>query len=109
MATSIAFAMYQPKKGKSAALKKILKDHIPTLRRLELITKNSAYMVESENGTIIEIMEWKGAAAKKAAHQHPAIRAIWGKMTGICSFPAMKDLPEALHSFPNFNVIIPKQ
>ncbi len=102
MSTKIAMAMYQPKKGKSGELKKILKEHLPTLQRLELITDRTPYVLESENGTIIEVFEWTGDAAKDAAHRHPAIRALWGKMMDICTFPALKDLPEAEKIFPNF-------
>ena len=105
MAAQLTFAMYRPKKGKSAQLKKILKDHVPTLHKLELITKKSSHIVESENGTIIEIFEWTSVKAKDIAHKHPAVRAIWGKMMDICTFPPMEDLPEAKHSFPNFKIL----
>lgn len=105
MSTSLAFAMYKPMAGKSEYLKAILKDHIPTLQKLELITANTAYMLESGDGTIIEVFEWTGDEAKDIAHKHPAVRAIWGKMMDICSFPSMKELPEAERSFPNFNIL----
>ena len=105
MSTKLTFAMYKPKEGKSADLKAILEDHIPTLQRLELITGNPAYMLESADGTIIEVFEWTGDAAKDIAHKHPAVRAIWGRMMNICSFPCLKELPEAEHSFPNFTVL----
>jgi len=105
MSTKLAMAMYKPKEGKSAELKAILKDHIPMLQKLELISANTAYMVESQNGTVIEIFEWMDDSAKDVAHKHPAVRAIWGKMMDICSFPHLQDLPEAKHSFPNFSVL----
>jgi hypothetical protein len=100
--TRIAMAMYQPQEGKSAELKTILKEHIPTLQQLELITDRPTLSFESTNGTIIEVFEWLSDTAKDVAHKHPAVRMIWGKMSGICSFPSLKDLPEANHSFPNF-------
>ena len=101
----LAIAMYKPRAGKSEELKKILSDHIPTLRKYELITSNSAFMVESSDGTIIEIFEWTHEDAKNHAHEHPAIRTIWGKMEGICDFPALKDLPESTRPFPNFSIV----
>jgi len=105
MPVELTFAMYRPKKGKEKELKKILKNHFPTLRRLGLITENSAHRVESKNGTVIEIFEWKNAAAKKKAHTHPDMRAIWGPMMDICDFPTMKNLPESESVFPNFKVV----
>lgn len=101
----LAFAMYKPKKGKATELKKLLRSHLPLLLRLGLITKNGNHFVESENGTLIEIFEWTDAAAKKKAHNNPAIVKIWEKMMPLCDFPAMKDLPESKVPFPNFKVV----
>ena len=103
--TKLAIAMYKPRAGKSEELKKILKAHIPTLRKYELITDSSAFTVESEDGTILEIFEWTGDDAKNHAHEHPAIRSIWGSMEGICDFPAFQTLPESKTPFPNFSVL----
>lgn len=83
----------------------ILKKHIPTLREYELITDSPAYMLESANGAIIETFEWKDEKAKKIAHEHPAIRTIWGAMEGICEFPSLSELPESKGRFPNFKVL----
>jgi hypothetical protein len=101
----LAIAMYKPRAGKADDLKRILTDHLPTLRRYGLITEHSAYMVESSDGTIIEIFEWTHEEAKNHAHEHPAIRTIWGKMEGMCDFPALKNLPEANTPFPNFAIL----
>jgi hypothetical protein len=43
--------------------------------------------------------------AISAAHQHPAIAAIWERMGPIADFPGMKDLPESGRPFPGFEVI----
>lgn len=86
-------------------LLEILKKHIPTLRNYELIDDNPAYMLQSEDGTIIETFEWKSEKAKIVAHEHPAIRTIWGEMEGICTFPALSDLPESKTRFPNFKIL----
>ena len=86
-------------------LLEILKKHIPTLRKYELISDSPAFMLQSENGTIIETFEWKDEKAKQVAHEHPAIRTIWGEMEGICEFPTLSDLPESKKRFPNFSVI----
>ena len=101
----LAIAMYKPRAGKAEDLKRILIDHLPTLRQYELITAHAAYMVESSDGTIIEIFEWTHEDAKNHAHEHPAIRTIWGKMEGICDFPSLKDLPESKTPFPNFSIL----
>ena len=86
-------------------LLEILKSHIPTLRAYELITDSPAYLLQSVDGTIIETFEWKNEKAKQAAHEHPAIRTIWGEMEGICEFPSLSDLPESKTRFPNFKAL----
>lgn len=101
----LAIAMYKPRPGKVADLKMILEDHLPTLRQYELITDHPAITAESSDGTILEIFQWTHEEAKNHAHEHPAIRTIWGRMEGICDFPALKDLPEGKHPFPNFSVL----
>ena len=101
-----AMPMYKAtSKENHEELIKILEGHLPTLREYGLIKNSSAYMLQSDDGTIIEMFEWKDEGAKQAAHEHPAIRTLWGKMQGICDFPSLNDLPESGTRFPNFKVL----
>lgn len=86
-------------------LLEILQRHVPTLRQYELIDEAPAFLLQSEDGTLIELFEWKDEKAMHVAHEHPAIRTIWGEMEGICTFPSLQDLPEAKHRFPNFKLL----
>ena len=86
-------------------LLKILEKHVPTLREFELIDDSPAFLLQSDDGTIIETFEWKNEETKQAAHEHPAIRTLWGEMEGICDFPSLSDLPESNNRFPNFKVL----
>ncbi|HYD20926.1 MAG TPA: hypothetical protein VEB40_05575 [Flavipsychrobacter sp.] len=101
----LAFAMYKPREGKAEELMDILKIHIPTLKEYDLITDKEPFTVLSENGTVIEIFEWASQEAIDLAHEHPAIRTIWGKMGPICDFVSMKDLPESQNAFPSFDIL----
>jgi hypothetical protein len=101
----LAFAMYKPNEGKEDELNEILKSHLPVLKEYGLISDQAPYTVRSSDGTIIEIFEWKDEESKAIAHQHPAMRSLWGRMMGICTFPAMSDLPEGKKSFPGFSVL----
>ncbi len=104
--TNFTMPMYKATSEENQkALFEILKNHIPTLRKYELISDSPAYMLQSTDGTIIETFEWKDEKAKQIAHEHPAIRTIWGKMEGICEFPSLSDLPESKKRFPNFKVL----
>ena len=104
--TNFTMPLYRATNKKNQMLLfEILKNHIPTLRKYELISDSPAFLLQSKDGTIIETFEWKDENAKRAAHEHPAIRTIWGEMEGICEFPSLGDLPESKTRFPNFKVL----
>lgn len=105
MAKKLAFAMYKPNEGKENELKEILKEHLPILKEYGLISAKETYTIRAKDGTIIEIFEWLSEEAKVIAHQHPAMRQLWGRMMAICTFPAMQDLDESKKSFPNFEIV----
>lgn len=105
MERQLAFAMYKPKEGKEEELQEILKLHLPVLKEYGLISEKETYTVRAKDGTMIEIFEWMSEESKAVAHQHPAMRSLWGRMMAVCTFPTMSDLPEAKRSFPNFSVI----
>ena len=67
---------YRPKPGCEAALTELVKEHVPRLRRLGLATERPALAGIGESGTIVEIFEWREGAIA-AAHDDPAVRAMW--------------------------------
>lgn len=71
----IVFALYKPHDGKDADVRRILVDHVPTLRRLELATDRPSILVKSRNGTYIEVFEWSSGGAAGLAHEHPNRRS----------------------------------
>jgi hypothetical protein len=75
------------------------------LKEYGFITDRPTITAQSTDGTIVEIFEWASEEAKRGADQHPAIQQLWSKMMPICTFPAMKDLPEAQKSFPNLAIL----
>lgn len=99
------FALYRPHKGKDAALRKLIAQHIPTLRRLELITDRPAILAKSSNGTYIEIFEWRTADTGYKAQQHPAVAEVWEAMARIADLPALESIPEVSERFPHFEPI----
>lgn len=104
--TIMSFATYKPKEGKAQELLDIVKRHSAALRELELISNRDTYIAKSEDGTLIEVFEWKDINAVNAAHQHPAIIDLWEKMTLIADFVPMNTLKEGAKPFPGFQIII---
>jgi hypothetical protein len=105
MSPQVAFALYRPYEGKDAELRELIAQHIPTLRRLELITDRTPITVKSKNGTYIEIFEWRTSESAYAAHHHPEVAKVWEAMGKVCDFPALESLDEAKAQFPNFDPI----
>lgn len=101
----LAFAMYKPHDGKRAEFMAILDQHVPLLRELELITARDNYILEMEDGTLIDVFEWVSEEAKDLAHKHPAVGQLWGEMMKIATFPHLKDLANAEMPFPGFPVL----
>jgi hypothetical protein len=101
----VVFALYRPHAGKEAELRRLIAQHVPTLRRLELITDRPAVLVKSRNGTFIEIFEWRSNDAARQAHEHPEVAKIWEAMGPISDLPALETLEEIKNRFPHFEPV----
>ena len=62
-------------------------------------------MLQSENGIIMQTWEWESEKAMQVAHEHPAIRAIWGELESLCQFISLKELTESTTRFPSFKIL----
>ncbi|MCB9892896.1 MAG: hypothetical protein H6839_00435 [Planctomycetes bacterium] len=105
MNSEIVIAMYRPyDSSNDAAMKELIRQHNTTLRVEELITDRPSVLMQSQDGTFIEVFEWLPGAAK-AAHEHPAIQKIWKRMEEIGEFAPLISLPEAEGKFPHFKPV----
>lgn len=102
MNPEIVIAMYRPHEGKDADLRALIREHIPTLRRLALITDRPAMLLQARNGTYLEIFEWKEV---RVAHDYPEVMRIWDAMELVADFVSLASLGEAPLSFPHFTPI----
>jgi hypothetical protein len=104
--SQIWIGLYRPHAGKEAALRDLVRQHVPLLLRLELITDRPAVLMRAEDGTYIEIAEWRTGESAAIAHQHPELAKVWEAMGEIADFPALESLPEAKKRFPNFDPVV---
>jgi hypothetical protein len=79
---------YRVARGNEAEFEKLLRNHWPTLRALELVTDVLPQQFkgeEQDNGKPIyfEIFEWLEGAVDRA-HEHPEVMAIWEPMDQLC-------------------------
>jgi hypothetical protein len=87
---------YRVKRGKEKAFLGLLERHWPTLRRLDLVTKERAVVYRGlppgprkdahavGPSTFVEIFSWKDGKAVDAAHHSPELLAIWEPMGKLC-------------------------
>ncbi len=85
---SKVICQYRVKRGNEQEFEKLLKNHWPTLRKLELVTDEPSQHFkgeEQDNGEPIyfEIFDWLDGAMDRA-HEHPEVMAVWEPMDQLC-------------------------
>lgn len=105
MKPEIVFALYHPHEGRDGELEALLGEHLPVLRRLELVTDRPSILVKAKNRTYIEIFEWRSKEAAGVAHEHPEVARVWEAMGRIADFPGLDSLEEAAGKFPHFEPV----
>jgi quinol monooxygenase YgiN len=98
----IVIAAYKPKPGKAEALKELAKTHLPRLRKEGLVTDREVIMMETPDGTIVEVFEWLSEAAIEQAHSNPEVLKMWGEYAEVCDYVPLNTLSEAADMFALF-------
>jgi len=98
----IVIVAYKPKTGKGAALKELAKTHIPRLKQVGLVTDREPVMMETADGTIVEVFEWLSAEAIQNAHQNAAVQQMWGEYAEVCDYVPLNTLNETKELFAGF-------
>ncbi len=97
---------YKPKPQMEGPLLSAVKKHIQVLRAENLVSDKAAYVMRAGDGTLVEVFEWRDAAAIEAAHKSPAVLALWGEFGAACDFVPLTSLPEAQQMFAEFDAIV---
>jgi len=57
MEEKIVIVAYKPKAGQQEALRKLMREHLAILKSQHLVTDRDSIIMESGDGTIIEVFE----------------------------------------------------
>ncbi len=98
----IVIVAYRPIPGKEEALDAEMGTHVPILRSEGLATDRESIVMRAKDGTVVEVFEWVSAAAIEAAHNNPAVLAMWGRYAACCTFESVGNLEEAKELFSSF-------
>ena len=101
----MVIAAFRPKPGKDAELLAVTRDHLPVLRAEGLVTERPSLVLRAQDGTLLEIFEWKSQAAVDAAHANPRVHALWARYEACCDYVTLGDLAEAKALFPPFELV----
>jgi hypothetical protein len=98
-------AAYRPRPGKEAQLLEAVRDHHPILHGLGLVTERPPYVLRAQNGTLLEVFEWKSAEAIEQAHANPAVHALWARFAEVCDYQPLSGLEECNQLFAMFDAV----
>jgi len=101
----IVIASYKPKVGKEEGMKEVLRDHMPILRKENLITDFPAIVLKAKDGSYIEIFEWKSKEAIDKAHHNGNVKALWKRFEEICTYINLSDIEECKNLFAAFEPV----
>jgi len=96
---------YKPKPGKEAALKELMKTHLPCLKDEGLVRDKESYIMEAADGTIVEVFEWLSDEAVRQAHTNPAVLQMWGNYAEVCDYIPIGNVAEAANLFSGFSAL----
>ena len=98
----ITIAVYKPLDGKQAALHQLVLTHHQRLLKLDLVTSREPIIMQSADGTVLEVFEWLSPEAIQAAHSHPEVLAMWSEFGAVCTFFTTNAVPEINNMFSEF-------
>ena len=78
----IVIVGYRPKPGCDEALGALMKTHVDRLRKEGLATDRKSIVMRADDGTFVEVFEWKSEEAMQSAHSNANVRQIARKSPG---------------------------
>ncbi len=102
MKSRFVIAAFKPKPGCLPELTTVVEKHWQILKDQHLVTDRPRYAMQSQDGTIIEVFEWRSPEAIERAHHNPAVLALWAEFEAVCQYVPIASLSESLHPFSEF-------
>ncbi len=98
----IVIVAYKPRPGQSEALAELMKTHWQQLAHEGLVSDRAPITMRAADGTFIEVFEWRSSEAIRAAHENPAVLAMWARFAEVCEYVPVATVPEAAQLFSEF-------
>jgi len=101
----LVIVAYRPKPGMESRLLELTKEHVSILRGQGLVTDRAPYAMRADDGTIIEVFEWKSQGAIDTAHSNPVVLKMWERYAGVCDYVPLNTVKECSDMFAGFDPI----
>jgi hypothetical protein len=101
----LVICSYRAKPGQEAALREIMREHVPALQKLGLATPRAPMAMRGADGVYVEVFEWASEAASRSAHDHAEVKRIWGRFAEVCDFVPLASVSEAAKPFAHFHPV----
>ena len=98
----IVIVAYKPKPGRERELEALMDTHHSTLKSEGLVTDRKSIIMRSEDGTIIEVFEWRSGEAIESAHANIAVQKMWQKYAEVCEYVPLSQVRESSALFSEF-------
>ena len=98
----IVIVCYKPFAGREDDLDLLMKEHAAILRNEGLVTDRESILMRADNGTVVEVFEWKSKVALAGAHTNPVVQKMWADYSKVCEYVPIGSLPEATELFSSF-------
>ena len=98
----IVIVAYRPLPGKEKELSELMKTHWEILDGENLVSARKPIIMQSSNGTMIEVFGWKSKAAIESAHTNSRVQKMWGDFAKVCEFVPVGDVEESKVMFSEF-------
>jgi hypothetical protein len=105
MGSRIVIVAYKPKPGMESELKALTLDHYPKLKEQDLVTDRIPVIMQSQDGTIIEVFEWKSSEAIQQAHTNKAVGQMWVEFSKVCDYIPIGQVSESANLFADYSPI----
>lgn len=96
---------YKPIPGKEHDLTALVSSHHARLLKLDLVTDRKPIVMQSEDGIMLEVFEWKSKEAIQAAHSHPDVLAMWKEFSEVCTYLPTNAVKEIGNMFSEFTPV----
>lgn len=98
-------AAFRPKTGCEEPLAAVVEKHWRVLQEQGLVTERPRHAMRGDDGTVIEVFEWRSPEAIEQAHHNPAVLALWAEFEAVCEYVPLASLAESKHPFSEFDAL----